>query len=256
MSRSEPKERKGRRRAVWKILAAAVAGVALCILAVAYHEVGRHQDKLWLHRCNSMEKLKEKESGYPNIEVDLVFREDRTFDVTHDADTTFGLRLDEYFAHLSPGAGKMWLDIKNLNPGNADDMLDALNALTDRYGMDRKRLIVESPDWESLGKFTGEGYYTSCYVTFDLPRRLERGERDSCIAVLRKVADSGKVRALSFPGPWYATLKDRLDRPIDLLTWRHRTTQLELFLTPQGWEMVRDPQLKVILVKDKGRYHR
>ena len=61
---------------------------------------------------------------------------------------------------------------------------------------------------------------------------------------------------MSFPGPWYSTLKEELDRPIDLLTWRHRTTQLEFFLLPMGRKMVNDPQLKVILVKDKGKYHR
>ena len=135
-------------------------------------------------------------------------------------------------------------------------MLAALNALAARYGMAKGRLIVESPDWHSLGKFKRDGYYTSCYVTYPIPRKLNQEETDSCIAELRKVADSGNVCALSFPGPWYTTLKERLGRPIDLLTWKHRTTRLELFLTPVGWKMVRDPQLKVILVKDKGKYHR
>ena len=69
---------------VWKTVAGIVVGLAVCNLAVAFREVGRHKDKIWLHRCNSMEKLCEKEHRYPNVEVDLVFREDNTFDVTHD----------------------------------------------------------------------------------------------------------------------------------------------------------------------------
>ena len=73
---------------------------------------------------------------------------------------------------------------------------------------------------------------------------------------LTEVADSHATRALSFPGWWYSTIRKHLNRPIDLLTWKHRTTQFELFLTPSGQRMVNDPQLKVILIKDKGKFHR
>ena len=41
-----------------------------------------------------------------------------------------------------------------------------------------------------------------------------------------------------------------------LLTWKHRTPQWQLLLTPKGHKMLDDPELKVILVKDKGQYHR
>ena len=85
---------------VWKTVAGIVVGLAVCNLAVAFREVGRHKDKIWLHRCNSMEKLYEKEHRYPNVEVDLVFREDNTFDVTHDVGVSFGQQLDDYFAHM------------------------------------------------------------------------------------------------------------------------------------------------------------
>lgn len=50
----------------WKTVAGIVVGLAVCNLAVAFREVGRHKDKIWLHRCNSMEKLCEKEHMYPN----------------------------------------------------------------------------------------------------------------------------------------------------------------------------------------------
>ena len=43
-------------------------------------------------------KLYEKQSRYPNVEVDLVFRKDRVFDVTHDVDTSFNLSLGSYFS--------------------------------------------------------------------------------------------------------------------------------------------------------------
>ena len=104
---------------------------------------------------------------------------------------------------------------------------------------------------ESYGQLMIAGYQ-SCEALYRRELRAVRG----CIDSLRRVADSGTVRALSFPGWWYATIRRHLRRSIDLLTWKHRTTQFEFFLTSEGWRMLRDPQLKVILVKDKGHYHR
>ena len=67
---------------------------------VAIGEWGDYPEKIWLHRCNSMEKLFEKEKRYPNVEVDVVFRSDHTFDVTHDVDTSFHLSIASYFEKI------------------------------------------------------------------------------------------------------------------------------------------------------------
>lgn len=32
-----------------------------------------YPEKIWLHRCNSIEKLYEQGDEYPNVEVDVVF---------------------------------------------------------------------------------------------------------------------------------------------------------------------------------------
>ena len=76
------------------------------------------------------------------------------------------------------------------------------------------------------------------------------------MAHLQTIADSRKVRALSFPGWWYGTIKKHLQSDIGLLTWKHRTTEFELRALPTNWKMLKDPQLKVILVKAKGHFHR
>lgn len=203
-----------------------------------------------------MEKLYQKHEAYPNVEVDIIFRGNRIFDVTHDDNTSFNLNLDSYFAYMNDKEGRIWLDVKNLTSDNQASMLMALNRLTRHYQMEKDRLIIESPYPEFLVDFTREGYYTSYYVTYREPCSLDRKEMDDCIAELRRVADGGGVSALSFPGYWYETIKERLDRPIDLLTWEHRKNQLEFLLSSSGRRMLCDPQLKVILVKDKGKYHR
>ncbi|WP_288510749.1 hypothetical protein [uncultured Prevotellamassilia sp.] len=65
------------------------------------------------------------------------------------------------------------------------------------------------------------------------------------------------VCALSFAGWWYDDIKQAFaNQPIALLTWEHRKNQFELFFSARGKRMIEDPQLQVILVKDKGHYHR
>lgn len=219
-------------------------------------EKGRHSDKIWLHRCNSMEKLREKQAEYPNVEIDVIFRKDGRLDVTHDQEVSFNQDLEEYFAYMQGKEGKMWLDVKNLTLKNATALLARLNELILQYQIDKDRLIIESPCWAALSQFTQEDYYTSLYVAYDKPARMTDSEIATCIQQLKAIVDKKVVEALSFPYWWYTTIKKNLNDSIDLLTWKHRSTELQLLFSPMGWTMLNDPQLKVILVKDKGNYHR
>ena len=239
-----------------KNILSAIAGILFCVLFIGAKDIGNYPDKIWLHRCNSIEKLWEKHRQYPNIEADVIFLNNRTFDVTHDESESIGLNLSTYFAYMREHSGKIWLDIKNLTSENKESMLSSLQRLARHYHISKERLIIESPDWESLDIFTKNGFYTSFYVTYEPSCKLNEEEKHKYIKELQRIADSKTVCALSFPGFWYRTVKERLGRSIDLLTWEHRKTQLQLLLSPQGRKMLSDPQLKVILVKDKGAYHR
>ena len=131
----------------------ATLGLALaagaCALVPAWH-TDRHTDKLWLHRCNSVEKYAEMHPRYPNVEVDVVYRPGGYFDVTHDTTTTFGLPLDSLLAQNLMGGGKLWLDIKNLTPQNQTAILSEVDSLCDDYHLTPDRLILESPEWQLL----------------------------------------------------------------------------------------------------------
>ena len=87
---------------------------------------------------------------YRNIETDVVFRDEGYFDVTHDTDTTFGLRLGTLMSAVAKkhpmGGGKIWLDIKNLSAHNASRMLSELESLCAKHNLTPDRLIIESPD--------------------------------------------------------------------------------------------------------------
>lgn len=236
-------------------------GVFSCFLLyeviVAARSVGNYPEKLWLHRCNSLEKLHEKEHLYPNIEVDVVFREkDNTLDVTHDLDTTFHLDIEDYFEHFKRKEGRMWLDVKNLSASNKDSIFQELTGLCDEYHVRKDRLIIESTSWRDLKLFTDNGFYTSMYVAYEKPSRLSEAEEDSCIRELQRIVDTRSVKAISFPYWWYSEIKEELNRPIDLLTWKHRTSQFIFLLSHEGEKMLKDKMLKVVLIKDKGKYHR
>lgn len=228
------------------------------IVATGYSllSIGDYPHKLWLHRCNSLEKWEEKDDLYDNIEVDVVLR-DTFFDVTHDAQVSYNLQLKSYFAKLGETNGKMWIDVKNLHRNNVAAVSQRLDSLTARYGVDKNQLIIESPEIEALDYLNDKGYYTSYYVDFPNPDDISDEQCETYLDSLQTVVDSDCSNAISFPAWWYDEVKEAFaDDSIDLLTWCHRTTQFEFFLTPHCHEMLDDPQVKVILVKDKGNFHR
>ena len=220
--------------------------------------VDNYPYKIWLHRCNSIEKLHEKEHRYPNIEVDICLRAGGVMDVTHDLDTTFHLGIEPYMKYLGEHPERhMWMDVKNLSEDNLLAFKLRLDSLVMAYGVSKSQLNIESPQWQQLFLFTRDGYLTSCYVTAPRPSSLSREQRDSVVSRLGTVARSGCVRALSFPAYWYNTLRWQFkDTDIYYLTWMHHRTQYGMLFDPLGQVMLRDKRLRVILVKDKGHYHR
>ena len=237
------------------IFLAALFATLLLYSLVAWHYTAAYRSKLWLHRCNSLEKLQEQSERFRNVELDLVFRETTgRFDVTHDLDTTFHLGLRPYIQHAARRHGRLWLDVKNLTPANAAAALARLDSLCAECGLKPDSLIVESRRPELLLPFTRRGYFTYYYVPFDKPSRLAHPE--SAVAQIRSVAQSGQVRAVSFPYWWYTSLRGRLPSHIAMLTWLHRSTEPEVRLWPGHLPLLTDPQVKVVLIKSKGKYHR
>ncbi len=227
-------------------LAAGCAGV----FALMPAKNQRYAEKVWLHRCNSTEKLQEKGEKYSGFEVDICLRPDGRLDVTHNVEQSFGLKVDTFFAYLEQRPEKrMWLDVKNLSEENQRAFVTTMDSLSRHHQIAPERIVVESWEWQLLRPLTQRGYLTSYYVSLE--------GNDSAIALLQRVADSGAVRALSFPRKWYRKMKSDLNRQdIILLTWCSSQTFRQLRWRPLGHRMLRDRQLKVILVKDHGHYHR
>ena len=88
-----------KRKIFWAIVLAAFAGISWQALR-ALGEIDKHPGKVWLHRCNSLEKLQEKHAEYPNFEVDLVYHNDGVFDVTHDSLESINLNFAAYLENV------------------------------------------------------------------------------------------------------------------------------------------------------------
>ena len=250
---------KKRRTYYIRLLMGIFITLILCItvqMIYSYRHRYAFPDKIWLHRCNSIQKMDEMDEKYQNIEVDVVFRKDSIFDISHDIDTSFNCSLDSFLGQIDKTNRKIWIDLKNLTYTNYRKVYTKLEQLIKEYSISKSQLILESPKADLLQYFTNKGYYTSMYIKFKKPSDLSAQEIDYYISLLQKVADRKMVSALSFPYWWYTEIKDKLNRPIDLLTWTHHTSSFALQLWRRGQEMLKDEQLKIILVKEKGHFHR
>ncbi len=119
--------------------------------------------KIWVHRVNSIERLKEVQDKFKGIELDIVF-ENGEFDVRHPPATSIQLSLDKYFSKVkNVQQHYFWLDLKNLNEQNLNKVINRLNKLTDKYGI-KKNLIVESTAYQLLPKLNQNNFLTSYYL--------------------------------------------------------------------------------------------
>ena len=162
-----------------------IPALAITLLAMGYvaHAWGRLDTcpgKVWLHRCNSVEKLEEMSGRYPNVEVDICLRDGGVPDVTHDIDTTFHLSLTPYMDYLAHDPTRhMWLDVKNLDEDNQAAFIHVLDSMIGVHGVNKNQLVIESPEWQLLFPLTRAHYYTSCYVTAPRPSSLSQEQKDS-----------------------------------------------------------------------------
>lgn len=161
-----------------------------------------------MHRCNSIEKWDELSETYNHIEVDVIFRENNTFDVTHDADTSFNLTLELYFKQMQPSDSHIWLDIKNLDKHNADEATDRLDSLTKTYNIDKNRLVTESGNIDALDSLDDAGYYTAYYVSNVKPEKLTDEEEAELYASIETALSRQAADALSFPVWLYDKMKE------------------------------------------------
>ena len=213
-------------------------------------------EKLWAHRCDSIEKMQENQNKFEGVELDINYHADLDeFDVSHDKQDKLEYPLESFLAQISNSNTKMWLDFKNLSAANRRAAQNRLEYLFAKYGIDKSRAIVESRDAGELGYFHKAGWYTSFYVPVnDKYLASEAGKQDFLAQVCMAV-DTGNVDAVSFPIEYYAMLK-AADLGVDLLTWDTDARWWDYVIEKERRERLADDSLKVILVTSDSKYSR
>lgn len=152
-----------------------VFGIVLAtLLIIAYKGVTTdffltqlHDDKIWVHRVNSIEKLQEVNSTFSGVELDVVFNSTgEVFDVNHPPAESIGLNLLEYLKSNTESDLNFWLDFKNLSPENASQALKRLQFLCAELTISKKQFIVEATQPELLKLFAKNGFQTSYYLNW------------------------------------------------------------------------------------------
>jgi len=123
------------------------------------------ENKIWLHRANSIEKAQHFQYEYGGLEIDVHYIDSLdTFIIKHDPDEPSTLSVNEWCEALDNVSNiGIWFDFKNLNEYNREDALKCLKKIRKKYHLNGK-LYVESHAYNELQAFRDEGFRTSFYI--------------------------------------------------------------------------------------------
>lgn len=177
------------------------------------------KEKIWIHRVNSIEKLKEVSSNYPGFELDVVFDNySQVFDVNHPPQKSINLSLKEYLNSTTlPLNNFIWIDFKNLNKNNFRNSVLKLNKICNELNIDKTKLIIESKSPEYLKKFNQKGFKTSFYLPRNLAG-LNPKLRNKKIQLIQELTSKYKTTYLSTDKRDYKIIKKKFPNH-KLLIW-------------------------------------
>jgi heptose-I-phosphate ethanolaminephosphotransferase len=125
--------------------------------------VSPFDSKIWVHRVNSLERLAKIEPLFKGMELDVVF-ENGKFDVRHPPAKSINLSLEKYLTNIkNPSAHYFWIDLKNLNIKNVEEINQRLNYLAQKFKV-KENIIVETTNPETIPVINSFGYFSSYYL--------------------------------------------------------------------------------------------
>lgn len=154
-----------------------IYGILLLFLVLIYIispfklEYYGYREKVMAHRVNSLEKLEYTQRFYAGVELDLMYDDhQKAYDVNHPPAPSIDLNLDDYLAEIKNKDLKLWLDMKNITRKNADEASKLLSKLVDKHGLNKEKILVESPEIHLLSYFKNHGFTTSFYLPYYMYR--------------------------------------------------------------------------------------
>lgn len=122
-----------------------------------------NSDKLWAHRVLDFNEVNGKYNNFNGVEVDVFFESSKgIFDIRHHG-KYMGKTLLEYLENINNKEIFLWVDLKNIDRNNVNDVLNRLNLILENT-ISKNQLIIESKNIELLDKLQNEGYFISYWV--------------------------------------------------------------------------------------------
>ncbi len=174
--------------------------------------------RLLPHRVNTIGKMRDTVSaGINSFEIDIYYTatdSETFFEVGHDRETMSGMRLEEFLAEIPGSFKKIWLDVKNVRPGNVGGIVNKLDELDSKYDI-KNRIIVESSDRTPAPKLlVDEGYHVSYYLpttkVLSVTKENEKSQRNLAIE-LAEIVQRQNSSAVSFDLQLYEFVKTYLE---------------------------------------------
>ena len=124
----------------------------LLLLSGCHQSPKQYTNKFWAHKANDIEVAKQKRQLFKGLEVDSVYSayQNELF-VGHEfRDTLKGLTFSQWMAALGrPRSTRFWLDVKNLDTTNAEQISQLIRKVTDKYHI-RRHVLVENQSHQAL----------------------------------------------------------------------------------------------------------
>jgi hypothetical protein len=216
------------------------------------------------HRVNRLAVLDEVlDRGLRSMEVDVLFRPATAstgyFEVGHDDNDARGVRLDAFLDRMQAHAiGKIWLDVKNLNPTNLESALTELRRLDELYGLRKIAIIEYYKSGAAFAAVSGAGFHSSYYVPEDrIDDLLAAGDVAALTQSAQAIAATVKLQAVdavSFRLTIYPFVKRYLEPMLPPATRYHAWDSVELrrwraIDKLQASDYYGDPRLETILYR-------
>lgn len=143
--------------------------------------------KIWKHRVNSMDELRQTEKSFDGVEVDIIYSSKKNdIYVAHGyEDTVNKLFFDEYLSALEkPEKMYYWIDFKNLNKNNAPKALEIFGSIVDKYNI-RDKVIIESNSTGALKIAKENNFHVMLWVEAISYRK--NPTFDDTLSVIKKI---------------------------------------------------------------------
>ena len=217
------------------------------------------KSKIYPHRVNTIGKLSEiMYSGFNSLEVDVIYKQQRDlsyFEVGHDNDALSGITLEEYLNEISTKTvEKIWLDIKNLNKDNLQQLEQRLVYLDSIFSLKERSIIETTSGLSSFSHLAKLGFHTSFYIPTNINDIDEYEYNDKAVQIAKQVFEQN-VSAVSFDASLYPFVKTYLEPLISSKIVYH-TWDIKLKLKEKDFwsrmtdeKFLSDSRVKSILVK-------